>query len=247
MLSPVGSSDRSGYRAPKASLEPGPALYVVATPIGNLEDISLRAVRILQNVDLILSEDTRKTGRLLKYYGIDTKLKSYRTFRREEDEAFALKRLKAGANLALVSEAGTPGVSDPGSQLVRLARQERAARIVPVPGPSAAAAALSICGWQTNPAIFIGFPSSRAGRRRRLLEECRLLPGALVFYESVHRIKQFLQELRQFFPDREIMIAREMTKLHEEALLLPIGTEIETELPKLTLKGEFTIILAPPR
>ncbi len=230
------------------SLAPGPALYVVATPIGNLEDISLRALRVLQNVELILSEDTRKTVRILRHYGIRTRLKSYRALQRREDENFALKKLERGANLALVSEAGTPGISDPGSHLVRLVRQKQAAKVVPVPGPCAFTAALSVCGWQTNPTVFLGFPSSRPGRRRRLLEQCKSLPGALVFYESVHRIRQFLQELRGVFPDREILVTREMTKLHEECLLLPVGEGGRaTDLLNMTLKGEFTIVMAPPR
>ncbi|MBI3394771.1 MAG: 16S rRNA (cytidine(1402)-2'-O)-methyltransferase, partial [Spirochaetia bacterium] len=218
-------------------------LYIVGTPIGNIEDMTHRAVRVLGEVDLILSEDTRKTGLLLKHYGIATQQKSYRVHNLEYDTQFAVARLREGLQIALVTDAGTPGVSDPGSYLVRTVRRELPeTRIVPIPGPSALASALSVSGFQTNPSLFGGFLSSKGSRRRRFLEENREFEGCIVLYESVHRVESLLEEIRAILPDREVFVAREMTKIYEEYVAFPPETPVK--LP--TVKGEFTIVIGPP-
>ncbi len=231
-------------------LPEGPALYMTAVPIGNLADITLRALHVLAGVDGILCEDTRKTGILLKHYGLSNALKSYRIHRREADTEHALSELRQGKRLAFCSEAGTPAISDPGSFLVGSVREKMPeVPIIPIPGPSAMAAALSIAGNQTNPALYLGFLSPKAGRRRRALEEYREFPGLIVVYESVHRIEATLNDIRDIFPHRNIMIAREMTKIYEESLILnPESTpeEIAGEVGSLTKKGEFTLVIGPP-
>jgi len=227
-------------------LPPGPALYITATPIGNLEDVTLRALRILRQADHVLTEDTRTTSRLLRRYGIETPLKSYRVHRLEEDTAWALARLAEKKNLCLCTDAGTPGISDPGSHLVRETRARLPeVPILPLPGPSALGAALSVAGFQTNPALYLGFLSPKAGRRRRALEAQRDFPGILVLFESVHRAAKTLGAIREIFPERDIFIAREMTKIHEEYVLAAPAEE--TRLEGLTLKGEFTLVIGPPR
>lgn len=234
------------------TIPPGPALYVVATPIGNLEDITLRALRILRQCDTILSEDTRKTGILLKHYEITTPQKSYRVNQEEQDVRRALEFLQEGRNLAFVSDAGTPGVSDPVSRLVRTVREELPdVPIVPIPGPSALSAVLSVSGWQTNPSQFLGFLSPKPGRRRRaLMEAGESFNGPVVLYESVHRIEALLRDLRTIFPERPVLVGRELTKLYEDIRLIP-GNLDETEwrgiVDKIAKKGEFTVILGPAR
>ena len=232
-------------------IPPGPALYVVATPIGNLEDITLRALRILRQVDGILSEDTRKTGILLKHYDIANRQKSYRVHQEERDVATALEWLREGQNLAFCSDAGTPGISDPVSRLVRTIRAELPdCKIHAIPGPSAFAAALSICGWQAHPAVFGGFLSPKAGRRRKFLNARAESDDLLVLYESVHRIEALLRDIRTSFPDRPVLVARELTKIYEETVILEphwAESEWEAALQGLTRKGEFTVIIGPRR
>ncbi len=223
---------------------PEPILYIVGTPIGNLEDITLRALRILGEVDLIVSEDTRKTGILLKRHGITTAQKSYRVHRLTEDTQYVLGRLRSGQKIAVCTDAGTPGVSDPGTFLVRQVRAELpAVAIIPIPGPSALTAALSVCGWQTNPALYLGFLSPKSGRRQRSLRRCLAFEGVIVLFESVHRVEKLIEEIRAIFPRRDIFIAREMSKLYEEFTLLPAGGALSGALPNR--KGEFTIIIGP--
>ncbi|MCB1320968.1 MAG: 16S rRNA (cytidine(1402)-2'-O)-methyltransferase [Leptospiraceae bacterium] len=232
------------------TLPPGLALYVVPTPIGNLEDMTLRGIRVLSQVDLILSEDTRKTGLLLKQYDITTRQKSFRIHMHEQDEAFAIQRLNEGLNLAFCSDAGTPGISDPVATLIRRLRLELPmVPIYPLPGASALGAALSVCGFQTNPALFAGFLSTKSGRRTKYLQSITEFEGITVFYESVHRIEKLLGEIRAIHPGRDIFIAREISKIHEEYLLIPGGlsdADWTARMAQMTQKGEFTVILGPP-
>lgn len=217
-----------------------PALYIVATPIGNLEDITYRAVRMLKECDLILCEDTRKTQILCKAYDIDVPLKSYRVHHLEADTGLALKCLREGQTLALCTDAGTPGLSDPGSHLVRAVRQELPdVPILPLPGPSALACAISVSGFRANPFLFAGFLSIKSGARRRFFESQRDFDGLIVFYESVHRISKVLGELREVLPERPIFVGREMTKMFEEYKELKPGEAVKE-------KGEFTVIVGLP-
>jgi len=221
-------------------------LYIVATPIGNLEDITQRALRILKEVDLILCEDTRKSGILLKHYGIETPKKSYRIHHIKEDTGFAIEKLKAGQNLALITDAGTPGISDPGSYLVRSVRESLPeVKIIPVPGPSALAGALSVSGFQANPSVFAGFLSPKEGRRREALHRMKEFEGCVILYESVHRIERLLREIREILPERDIFIAREITKVYEEYIFIPHKENLETLSGKFVKKGEFTVIIGP--
>lgn len=224
-------------------LEPGPCLYIVATPLGNMEDITLRALRILNGVDLILSEDTRKTARLLQRYGVQTSQKSFRVHQLQEDIVRALSLLDQNQNLALVSDAGTPGISDPGSHLVREVRLKMPdCRILPVPGPSALSAALSVSGWQTNPSAFLGFLPRKPGKSRKALETVQDPNCVLVIYESVHRIKKTLLFLQEELPGRPILIGRELTKLHEQWILWQEGP-----VPEFPEKGEFVVLIGPEK
>jgi 16S rRNA (cytidine1402-2'-O)-methyltransferase len=245
-FAPAPEEPSSGPRIP-----PGPALYIVATPIGNLEDITLRALRILGQVDTILSEDTRKTGILLKHYGLATRQKSYRVHQEERDLETALSFLREGRNLAFCSDAGTPGISDPGSRLVREIRDTTPETpVFAIPGPSALAAALSISGWQANPSVFAGFLSPKPGRRRKFLKARAESDDLIVLYESVHRIEGLLRDIRAIFPDRPISVARELTKIYEEIVIFSpdfSDSEWEKALKGLTRKGEFTVIIGPRR
>ncbi len=224
-------------------------LYIVATPIGNLEDISLRALRILKEVDYILSEDTRRSAVLLKKYAIDTPLKSYRQHCKEKDITWALRKLESGFSLAFCSEAGTPGISDPAADLVRCVRQKSKAAIIPLPGPCAMSTALSVSGWQTNPCIFTGFLSTRRGKRLRALEDLRSFAGLIVIYESVHRIQSLLKEVSLLFSDRDFCLMRELSKVHEEHIFFFREEKDgwEQQAKNLKPKGEFTVLIAPLR
>ncbi|HEB49218.1 MAG TPA: 16S rRNA (cytidine(1402)-2'-O)-methyltransferase [Desulfobulbus sp.] len=192
-------------------------LYVVATPIGNLDDISQRAIRILAEVDLIASEDTRHTGRLLRHLGIRTPLTSYYREKEHHKAELLLPRLLAGEDIALVSDAGTPGISDPGAVLVGMAR-ENDITVVPVPGPSALTAALSAAGLREGAFYFGGFPPARQEARKKFLTPLAALPCTLVFYESPHRIRKCLADCLEIFGDRPALLFRELTKMHEECL-----------------------------
>lgn len=258
MSNSPSSEALAGIALSEQQIPEDPALYVVATPIGNLEDITLRALRVLAQVDTILSEDTRKTGILLKHYGLGTRQKSYRVHQEEQDLATALGFLREGRRLAFCSDAGTPGISDPVSRLVRAIRAELPeVPIVPIPGPSALAAVLSVCGWQAHPAVFGGFLSPKPGRRRKFLKARAEAEGSpsgsddlIVLYESVHRIAGLLEDIRSAFPDRPILIGRELTKIHEEIVILEPETvdgDWERALEGLTRKGEFTVIIGPRR
>ena len=190
-------------------------LYLVATPIGHLEDITERALRVLAEVDLIACEDTRHTRVLLQHYGIKTKMLSYHEHNERERAAELSALLETGASVAVVADAGTPGISDPGFRLVNDALK-RGVRVVPVPGPTAFVAALIASGLPTDEFFFGGFLPARATQRRARLTKARALNSTLVFYEAPHRIAQTLADAREILGEREAAVARELTKLHEE-------------------------------
>jgi 16S rRNA (cytidine1402-2'-O)-methyltransferase len=191
-------------------------LYVVATPIGNLDDISARAVDTLRRCHLVVAEDTRHSGRLLKHLGVDTPMRSLHEHSSEKAVVEMCKRLESGDDLALISDAGTPLISDPGFELVRLAR-ENGITVLTVPGPCAAIAGLSVSGLATDRFSFCGFPPSKSGQRQAWLEALADRSETLVFYESCHRVVDFLADLVTVLgPDRKALVAREMTKLHEQ-------------------------------
>jgi len=192
-------------------------LYVVSTPIGNLEDITHRAVRVLSEVDVIACEDTRHTRKLLNHYGVKTKTVSYHEHNERERAAQLLESLQSGSDIAIVSDAGTPGISDPGFRIVRLAL-ENGVPVVPVPGPTALISALVASGLPSDEFFFGGFLPARKSQRRTRLMELASIPATLVFYEAPHRIAESLRDAREILGEREAVIARELTKLHEEIL-----------------------------
>jgi 16S rRNA (cytidine1402-2'-O)-methyltransferase len=217
-------------------------LYIVSTPIGNMEDITLRALRILKEVDLIAAEDTRRTGLLLRHFEIQTSLTSYFEGNELKKREFILAKLKEGKNVALVSDAGTPGISDPGFRLIQLAIENQLP-IVPVPGPSAALTALSVSGLPTDAFFFKGFLPHKSKKRRDLLKQLEEVKETLVFYESPHRISETLQDILEILGDREIVLTRELTKVYEE-IIRGKASEILNQIGDRTLKGEITLVIS---
>ena len=218
------------------------SLYIVSTPIGNLEDITQRALRVLAEVDLIACEDTRHSRKLLSHYGINTRTISYHEHNERERAAELLTRLQAGASIAVVSDAGTPGINDPGFRLVRLAI-ENDVRVVPLPGPSALIAALVSSGLPTGEFFFGGFLPAKANARRSRLAELRAVPATLIFYEAPHRIAATLQDAHEILGQRQAVVARELTKMHEE-----FGRGLLSELAEHyaspeTARGEMVLII----
>lgn len=217
-------------------------LYLVSTPIGNLEDITHRAVRLLGEVDVIACEDTRHTQKLLNHYGIHTKTISYHDHNERERAAELLKQLEGGADVAVVSDAGTPGISDPGFRLARLAIESEV-RVVPVPGASALITALVASGLPTDEFFFGGFLPARSGARRARLSELRLIPATLIFYEGPHRIAATLKDARDILGEREAVVARELTKVYEEIArgrLSELGTRFSSAQ---SARGEMVLII----
>jgi 16S rRNA (cytidine1402-2'-O)-methyltransferase len=218
-------------------------LSVVATPIGNLEDITHRAVRVLTEADYILCEDTRVTGKLCAHYGIEAKLKRYDAHASEKVHEEILHDLAAGKNIALVSDAGTPGVSDPGVLLISMARAA-GARIEAIPGPSAVTAAFSIAGLTGNQFSFLGFVPLKKGRET-FFKQLDEYDHPVMFFESTHRIMKTLESLSQTHPDSNIYIGRELTKLHEEMLVGAPGEILELLVENtVRQKGEFVVIFS---
>ncbi len=219
-------------------------LYVVGTPIGNLEDISLRALRILREVDLIAAEDTRTTRKLLARYGIETPLTSYHEHNKLTKLDYLLETLRQ-KDVALVSEAGMPGLSDPGYELIRAAI-ERGIPVVPVPGPSALVTALVVSGLPTDSFVYLGFLPRRREERRRLLESVARERRTLVAFEAPHRLLATLADLKEVLGDRRIAIARELTKVHEEVWR---GTTDEAlaRFEEAPPRGEFTLVIEGAR
>ncbi len=216
-------------------------LYLVATPIGNLEDITFRAVRILKEVPLIAAEDTRTTKTLLKRYQIDTKQTSYHDHNKESKTPVLLDHLKT-EDLALVSDAGTPGISDPGFFLVQAALAS-GHEVVPIPGPSAPVAALSASGFPTDNFLYLGYLPRKKKARRELLEDLKNLSWTLVFLETPHRLIQSLEDMVSILGEREIAVARELTKIHEEIFRSSIP-EARDHYQENEPKGEITLIVS---
>jgi len=217
-------------------------LYIVSTPIGNMEDITLRALRVLREVDLIAAEDTRRTGLLLKHYGVQTPLTSYFEGNEFKKREFILSRLKEGKKAALVSDAGTPGISDPGFRLVQLAI-ENEIPIVPIPGPSAVITALSVSGLPTDAFLFKGFLPHKSKKRRDLLKELEHVRETLIFYESPHRLTETLKDICDILGNRDVVLTRELTKVFEE-VLRGKASEIQNWIGDRKLKGEITLVVS---
>jgi 16S rRNA (cytidine1402-2'-O)-methyltransferase len=220
--------------------QPG-VLYVVSTPIGNLEDITLRALRVLREVDFIAAEDTRRTRQLLTHYGIHKPLISYHKYNRRMREKTLLQELHEGKCIALVTDAGTPGISDPGEDLVRRAIQE-AIPLIPIPGPAALVAALSVSGLPTESFLFYGFLPAKAVARKKWLLSLKDRPETLVFYESPRRLGSLLEDAARILGERRVVVAREMTKVYEEVYRGTI-TEVLDQLGEEEVKGEVTVML----
>src|SRR5271170_3062176 len=227
-----------------AALAPRPALYLVGTPIGNLEDITLRALRVLKEADVIACEDTRQTQKLLNHYGIAARTTSYHEHNEMTRAAELVVELEQGTRIALVTDAGMPGISDPGFRLIALAIRHHIP-VVPIPGASAFLAALVASGLPTDSFRFSGFLPSKPGQRRKLLESIKDSPRTQVFYEAPHRVKETLQDVVETLgPDRHVVIAREVTKIHEEFLRGRAGEILEQLKARGEVKGEITLLIA---
>lgn len=223
-----------------ASMKPG-TLYIVATPIGNLGDITLRALEVLKAVDLVLCEDTRETRKVLEYFQLTKSVMSYHQHSSEVVEQDIIEKLKEGKNIALVTDAGTPGISDPGNKLVSaVSRVGEHLSIVPIPGPSALTAALSVSGFPTEKFLFLGFPPHK-NKRKKFFEEVAATPYTVAFYESSHRIKKAIDEIQQIVDEnREICICRELTKKFEQIYR---GKVRDLKTMVISEKGEFVVII----
>lgn len=217
-------------------------LYLVATPIGNLEDITLRALRVLKEVHVIACEDTRHTRVLLDHYGIKTKLTSYHDHNERERATELAELLERGNSIAVVSDAGTPAISDPGFRLTRLAA-ERGAHVVPIPGPTAFVAALVASGLPTDEFFFGGFLPARSSQRRARLLDVRAISSTLVFYEAPHRVAESLQDARDILGEREAVVARELTKMHEEIVRGRLSIVAEHFRSADAARGEMVIVI----
>ena len=227
----------------RRDLDQGAALYLVGTPIGNLEDITLRAVRVLKEVDVIACEDTRQTQKLLNHYGITTRTISYHQHNEITRSAELVKAMQEGGSLALVSDAGMPGISDPGFRLVSLAIRHRVP-VVPIPGAAAFLAALVASGLPADSFRFSGFLPAKRGERRAALEAIKSSPRTQVFYETPHRIVEALEDVVEVLGAlRRVVIAREVTKLHEEFLRGRAGEVMATLKSRDGVKGEITLLI----
>lgn len=217
-------------------------LYLVSTPIGNLEDITLRAIKVLRGVDLIAAEDTRRAKRLLARYRAKAPLTSFFEHNEPAKKESIIKRLVAGHDIALISDAGTPGVSDPGFRLVQGAI-EAGIEVIPIPGPSAHVAALVVSGLPTDSFHFFGFLPPKGSKRKKRLEEINGVRGTIILYEAPHRLLRTLGDIRDVCGDRPIVVARELTKVYEEVIRGEI-TEVLEGLAGRKIKGEITLVVA---
>jgi 16S rRNA (cytidine1402-2'-O)-methyltransferase len=217
-------------------------LYLVATPIGNLEDMTLRGARVLRECDLVAAEDTRRTGQLLKHLEISKPMLSYFQFNEARRSEQILERLARGEKVALVSDAGSPGISDPGERVVRAALTA-GYRVEAVPGACALVPALTASGLPTDEFHFVGFLPHKSGQRRNRIESLRPIPGTLIFYESPYRIEKLLEELRDIYPDSQVVLAREITKKFEEYLRGTPAKLLEVAQTR-SLKGEFVVLVS---
>ena len=234
----------AGGRLPAMSdAAAAPALYLVGTPIGNLEDITLRALRVLKEVDVIACEDTRQTQKLLNHYAIATRTTSYHEHNEMTKSAELVKEMQEGASVALVTDAGMPGISDPGYRLIALAIRHRLP-VVPIPGASAFLAALVASGLPTDSFRFSGFLPAKRGDRRAALEAIKSSPRTQVFYEAPHRVVEALEDVCEVLgAGRHVVIAREVTKLHEEFLRGRAGEVLENLKAREVVKGEITLLI----
>ncbi|KAB0670454.1 16S rRNA (cytidine(1402)-2'-O)-methyltransferase [Oryzomonas sagensis] len=218
-------------------------LYIMATPIGNLEDMTYRAVRILGEVDLIAAEDTRHSLKLLNHFGISKPLTSYFDHNQQFKGERILQALRQEKSVALISDAGTPCISDPGFNLVRAAVAE-GIRVIPVPGSCAAITALSASGLPSDTFTFAGFPPNRQGKRRAFLSALASQPGTLIFYEAPHRLEETLRDMGEMLGERQIVVARELTKIYEEFIRGTVG-EVLATVGQAKVRGEVVILVAP--
>lgn len=219
-------------------------LYIVATPIGNLKDITFRAVEILKNVDLIACEDTRHTGKLTSHYEISTTLVSYHQHNKIKRADYLVKELKGGKRIALVSDAGTPGISDPGYYIIKKCVNEDI-QVVSIPGPCALVAALTVSGFPTREFFFDGFLPTKKGKRRKRLEELSEIESTIVLYVSKYKMMKVLAVMKDYFQGRKMAVVREMTKKFEEIIRGDVNY-IEKYFSEKKIRGEFTFIIAPP-
>jgi 16S rRNA (cytidine1402-2'-O)-methyltransferase len=237
-LPPLTPGLRQNKEAPATQAS---TLYLVATPIGNLEDITLRALRVLRECDVVAAEDTRRTGQLLKHFEISKPLLSYFQFNEARRSEEIIERLRRGEKVALVTDAGSPGISDPGERVVKAAIAA-GFRVEAVPGACALVAALTASGLPTDEFHFIGFLPHKSGQRRKQLEALKSFAGTLVLYESPYRIEKLLGELNEVFPERQVVLARELTKKFEE-FLRGKPAELLEITKKRSLKGEFVVMI----
>lgn len=217
-------------------------LYIVSTPIGNLEDVTFRALRILRDVDLIAAENVNHSKKICRHYGITTRLTSYNQHNRKQKGPGLIRHLKSGMNIALVTNAGTPAVSDPGNLLIRDALDEDI-KVSPIPGPSAVIAALSVAGMKVDQFVFMGFLSSRASKRRKELATVIHESRTMVFFEAPHRLIAMLNDLQEILGDRPIVILRELTKVYEETKRGLVSTLV-AKLQQENLRGEYTLVVS---
>ena len=229
-----------GMTQPTAPLQPG-TLYLVATPIGNLEDITLRAVRTLRDCDVVAAEDTRHSGQLLRHLGIQKPMISYFRFNEAKRSEEIIERLKGGQKVALITDAGSPGISDPGERVVRAAI-ESGLKVESVPGACALVAGLTASGLPAGGFYFAGFLPSKSGQRMKRLGVLLQLQETVILYESPYRVEKLLGEMRQLAPLRKLVLARELTKKFEEYLRGTAG-ELEAQLLKRSIKGEFVVMI----
>jgi 16S rRNA (cytidine1402-2'-O)-methyltransferase len=217
-------------------------LFVVSTPLGNLEDMTVRALRVLKEVDLVAAETVEHTKNLCRHYGIATKLTSFNQHNQRTKGPQLVEELKSGRSVALVTNAGTPAISDPGVFLVSRALKE-GVRVSPVPGPSAVTAALSASGMRADTFLFCGFLSHRSGKRKKELETLSPLPYTLVFFEAPHRLREMLQDLREVLGDRPMVLHKEMTKLFEGTVEGSVGSVL-SRVGEEEIRGEYTLVVA---
>ncbi|MDR1366728.1 MAG: 16S rRNA (cytidine(1402)-2'-O)-methyltransferase [Puniceicoccales bacterium] len=219
-------------------------LFIVATPIGNLDDITFRAIETLKQCPIIACEDTRTSVNLLKKFNIVATLIPYHDKNERSQTEYLIQKIKAGTQVALICDAGTPTISDPGFRIVRECKKN-SINVIPIPGPCALTAAISATGLPTHRFFFLGFPGHREGERIRILEKYATADATLIFYESCHRIEKFLSNIFDIYgPDRIVAICKELTKIHEIILTAPIK-EICENIKNLTIKGEFVVSVAP--
>jgi 16S rRNA (cytidine1402-2'-O)-methyltransferase len=220
-------------------------LFIVATPIGNLEDITFRAVRILSEADLIAAEDTRRTKVLLARYNINTPMTSYHRFNIRSKTPYLIKLLKQGKNIALVSDAGMPGISDPGYELIKESIDQNI-RVEPIPGPSAAITALAVSGLPTDKFVFEGFLPKKPGKKTKKLKELKTQQGTIIIYESPYRIVKTLEDIKEVLGNRQVAVCRELTKKFEEVIRGKAGDVLE-KFREHRPKGEMVVVVEGSR